>query len=122
MSSLFEELFLGVTEPPKQAQKPLVRPAQPAKPVQKPAAKPAAGKKAKPTKPAQKPAPLAEGEGSDVCAVEHHADEAYEIKAEENKDVLLENVERACSGNRYLEAMVLGEIVNSPRFKDRYKR
>lgn len=34
---------------------------------------------------------------------------------------VLETVEKACNGNRYLEAMVLGEILNEPRFK-KYRR
>ena len=34
----------------------------------------------------------------------------------EGEDTVLRNIEAACHGNRYLEAMVLGEILNSPRF------
>lgn len=65
---------------------------------------------------------MAEGEGTDVCVMHHEQDEAYAINQEPKGDILLQNVERACGGNRYLEAMVLGEILNSPRFKSGPKR
>lgn len=35
---------------------------------------------------------------------------------------VLESVSNACNGNRYLEAMILGEILNKPRFKGLYRR
>lgn len=85
---------------------------------------------ARPTKPVQvkpqkKPSkPLAEGEGSDVCVMPHvHEKEnadAYAMKKEGGSETLLKNVERACNENRYLEGMVLGEILNTPKFKSRY--
>lgn len=37
----------------------------------------------------------------------------------ENRDVFLENLDRACAGNEYLKGMIMGEILNSPRFKGR---
>ena len=40
-----------------------------------------------------------------------------ETPSEDNGDVVLKNVEAACHGNRYLEAMILGEILNTPRFR-----
>ena len=118
MADLFSELFLGVNA--TSGQKQPVRPVQPPKPAPKPAQKPAAKKTKKTEKPVEKP--MAEGEGTDVCAVHHEQDEAYAIKQEPKGDILLQNVERACGGNRYLEAMVLGEILNSPRFKSGPKK
>ena len=111
MSGLFEDIFSALFGEPSYGSP---APAAPKKPAPKPAVKPAK----KPTKKSAPSAkPLQEGEGSDVCAVPHQHDEAYEIKAEPKGDVLLQNVERACGGNRYLEAMVLGESLNAPRFK-----
>lgn len=115
MSGLFEDIFrelLSTPTPPPQ-------PARVVQPVQKPQPKPAKPPKKQPVK--EQPKPLAEGEGTDVCIIEHPKDDAYEIKVEE-KDVLLRNVDRACGGNRYLEGMVLGEILNTPRFKSPYRR
>ena len=111
MSGLFEDIFrelLSTPTPPPQ-------PVRPVQPVQKPKPKPAKPQKKQPAK--EQPKPLAEGEGTDVCVMHHEQDEAYAIKTEPKGDVLLQNVERACGGNRYLEGMVLGEILNAPRFK-----
>ena len=95
---------------------------QSARPVQQPVKKQQSNSKPNPSTKTPPTRPLQEGEGSDVCAVAHPIEpDAYAFSAEE-KDVLLKNVERACNGNRYLEGMVLGEILNSPRFKGGYRR
>ena len=41
---------------------------------------------------------------------------AAETVTTEGAEAVLRNIEAACNGNRYLEAMILGEILNSPRF------
>ena len=49
-------------------------------------------------------------------------DAAYAHKKEANCGGVLESVERACKGNKYLEAMILGDILNSPKFKNCIKK
>lgn len=71
----------------------------------------------------QKPSPkkkeektsLGEGEGSVVRQITPKEEKKPVVAPKE--DVLLKNVENACGGNRYLEAMILGEILNSPKFR-----
>lgn len=48
-------------------------------------------------------------------------DAAYAHKKEANCGGVLESVERSCNGNKYLEAMILGDILNSPKFKKSIK-
>ena len=76
------------------------------------------------TRPAPKPAPkkptkkpvVTEPEGPKPT--ERVKTEAEKEEAPHSgEDVVLQNVEAACHGNRYLEAMILGEILNTPRFR-----
>ena len=51
-----------------------------------------------------------------------NADNAVAPKIEckcKPKDVFLNNVNRASNGNEYLKGMIMGEILNSPRFRGR---
>ena len=40
-------------------------------------------------------------------------------KPGKQKDPVMMNIETVCNGNKYLECMIMGEILNSPRFKYR---
>ena len=92
MDNGFDELFIG----------------------RQPAKKPATSVKKSPA--VKKQTPLQEGEGSDVCIIPHKKEkDVYAEKTEKNEDVLIKNVERACGGNKYLESMIIGEIINTPR-------
>ena len=55
-------------------------------------------------------------------AEQREDDEAYAHKTDANCGGVLESVENACNGNRYLEAMILGDILNSPKFKNSIKK
>ena len=48
-----------------------------------------------------------------------HAD-AY--SAEPPVENFIDNLERLCGGNKCLEGIILGDILNSPRFRNFYRR
>lgn len=70
--------------------------------------------KSKKPAPTLKVEPLGEGEGRDVRQIETPPARKAEA-VEPREDVVLKNIENACGGNRYLEAMILGEILNAPK-------
>lgn len=74
------------------------------------------GKKPVPQK-AKKPPVPAEGEGSTVQQTVISKPQPKPAQAEKREDVLLQRVESACGGNRYLEGMILGEILNTPKWR-----
>lgn len=36
-----------------------------------------------------------------------------------NRDLFFDNINKICNGNKYLEGMIVGDLLNSPRFKNK---
>ncbi|MCR4661115.1 MAG: hypothetical protein K5765_03830 [Clostridia bacterium] len=94
--------------------------------IPKPNTKPNTNKKPQVNakQPAKNVEPVVSEEGSEGnqggCVVDHDYKDAYSIDKGKKQLELPPAIKQACHGNPYLEGMIVGEILNAPRFKKRW--
>lgn len=68
--------------------------------------------------------PIVSGEGVDGnqggCVTNHDYVDAYSEQETDKKIELPEAIKASCNDNPFLEGMIVGEILNAPRFKKRW--